>query len=81
MTDVIKDALDIPELLGRMRVAEPNRDTAAEVIITFLKHLRDNGPDELMKGKPHLFGGFYWGIIKAFLTYVIKRLEEEQNDK
>lgn len=81
MTDVIKDAF---------KIAQDDNDNIAMgdgfyetqgVLLDFLKHLRDNGPDKEMKGKPHLFGGFYWGTIKAFLTHVIKRLEEEQNDK
>ena len=79
--DVIKDALD-STIFEEAGVHSPDeypivaKEEFPYYLLDFLKHLRDNGPDIVMKSKPHLFGGFYWGIIKSFLNHVITRLEE-----
>lgn len=79
MTDIIKNAFKIAQD-GNDNIAMGDGFYETQgVLLDFLKHLRDNGPDEVMKGKPNLFGGFYWGIIKSFLNHVIKRLEETTN--
>lgn len=74
--DVVKDAVMAAYQSNDFAAFGPE-DMIPDFIV-FLKHIRDHGPDSVMKGKPHLFGGYYWKIIAAFLNHLISRLEAQE---
>lgn len=76
MADHIQQALDERYISQ----SDARQKADAKTISVFLRSIIAKGPDEEMMGKPHLFSGFYWTIIKAFLIHLADRLEARTQD-